>query len=227
MTPREADTTATRPGLRARQAAETRARLLQSAREVFEQKGFLGSSVAEIVKRAGVAHGTFYTYFDSREDVFRVIAQEVEDDLHARGAISRERAADGDEVIEHLREGIRRVLAAYRDQARIMRVIEEVSRFDEQLRASRNARLRSYIDEMAPLIAGLQRRGLANADIDATLASAILGSVMLRFPELWLVDGVVDATLDAVVDNITTVFSNGLGLARPPRRASKQARKRR
>jgi AcrR family transcriptional regulator len=223
MTP---ETTTTRLGLRARQAAETRARLLKSAREVFEEKGFLGSSVADIVRRAGVAHGTFYTYFDSREDVFRVIAQQVEEELHERGAIARARSTDGGEVVEHIREGIRRVLEAYREQAGIMRVIEEVSRYDKRLRASRNARLKSYIDELAPLIAGLQRHGLANTSIDPTLACAILGSITMRFPELWLIDGVVDTTLDDAVENITSVFSNGLGLALPERPRLRRTSKR-
>ena len=49
---------------------ERRQQLLDSAREVFSEKGYHRSSVADIIARAGVARGTFYLYFKSKRDVF-------------------------------------------------------------------------------------------------------------------------------------------------------------
>ncbi len=45
-----------------------RAQLLKAARKVFRAKGYDGASVAEIVREAGVAQGTFYLYFPSKKD---------------------------------------------------------------------------------------------------------------------------------------------------------------
>ncbi len=42
-----------------------------------EEKGFLPSTVADIVHRAGVSHGTFYNYFPAREDILRAVATEA------------------------------------------------------------------------------------------------------------------------------------------------------
>jgi AcrR family transcriptional regulator len=70
--------TTPRPRLtRAEQQAQTRSRLLQAAEQVFRRRGFAGSSVEEIVARAGFSRGAFYSNFDSKEALFIEL-------LHAR-----------------------------------------------------------------------------------------------------------------------------------------------
>jgi AcrR family transcriptional regulator len=58
---------------------ERRAHILACALEVFAEKGYHSSSVEDIIKRAGVARGTFYLYFGSKRAVF----DELLDDLFA------------------------------------------------------------------------------------------------------------------------------------------------
>ena len=60
-----------------------RARLLAAAREVFERDGFLDARVTDISAAAGVAHGSFYTYFRSKTEVFRVLVAGTMDELYA------------------------------------------------------------------------------------------------------------------------------------------------
>lgn len=48
----------------------TRAALLRAAADVVGEVGYRGASVAKITERAGVAQGTFYNYFESRQDLF-------------------------------------------------------------------------------------------------------------------------------------------------------------
>jgi AcrR family transcriptional regulator len=48
----------------------TRERLLHAAREVIEDAGYSGASVAAIAERAGVATGTLYRHFTSKEELF-------------------------------------------------------------------------------------------------------------------------------------------------------------
>src|SRR5438552_5166458 len=55
----------------------TRAALVQAGRRVFEEQGFLNARIGDIAKAAGVAHGGFYHYFDSKEAVFREAAMQV------------------------------------------------------------------------------------------------------------------------------------------------------
>ncbi|HKY91902.1 MAG TPA: TetR/AcrR family transcriptional regulator, partial [Nevskiaceae bacterium] len=47
--------------------------LLDAAAAEFGEKGFHDSSIVSITARAGVALGTFYTYFDSKDELFRAL----------------------------------------------------------------------------------------------------------------------------------------------------------
>ena len=58
---------------------ERRTHLLACALEVFAEKGYHAASVSHIIKRAGVARGTFYLYFQNKRSVF----DELLDDLFA------------------------------------------------------------------------------------------------------------------------------------------------
>ena len=70
-----------RSGPRSRKGARTRARLLEAAKQVFEETGFLDARVSDIAERAGLSHGSFYHYFDSKEQIFREIAEMMDERL--------------------------------------------------------------------------------------------------------------------------------------------------
>ena len=61
--------------------ARTRASLVKAARALFERQGYLDTNVGDIAKRARVAHGTFYTYFTSKEEIFAEVADDLQHDL--------------------------------------------------------------------------------------------------------------------------------------------------
>ena len=66
-------------GPRSRKGVETRARLVAPAKEIFERDGFLDARISDIAERAGLSHGSFYHYFESKEEVFREVAAEVDE----------------------------------------------------------------------------------------------------------------------------------------------------
>ena len=58
-------------------ALETKKKLLQAAKALICDKGLTNTSVAEITKMAGVANGTFYTYFKRKEDIVFALSREM------------------------------------------------------------------------------------------------------------------------------------------------------
>ena len=52
--------------------------ILAAARKVFKEKGYDGTTIADIVKEAGVAQGTFYLYFSSKRDAFLALSQQLD-----------------------------------------------------------------------------------------------------------------------------------------------------
>ena len=68
---------------RSRKGELTRSRLLDAAKTVFENTGFLEARISDIAVTAGLSHGSFYHYFDSKEQIFREVAEAQESLLTA------------------------------------------------------------------------------------------------------------------------------------------------
>ncbi|MGZ2412705.1 AcrR family transcriptional regulator [Sphingomonas sp. F9_3S_D5_B_2] len=97
-------------------------KILDAARDEFGERGFSDSSIVGITQRAGVALGTFYTYFDSKEAVF----QEVVRDMSAQ---VRDRVAPEFKAAQDAIDGERRALEAFlrfaREHRNVYRIIDE------------------------------------------------------------------------------------------------------
>ncbi|MFZ0529832.1 MAG: TetR/AcrR family transcriptional regulator, partial [Propionicimonas sp.] len=61
--------------------AAKRAELAGAAARVFDERGVAGTAVSDIVRAAGVAQGTFYLYFDSKDDVVLAVAEQFVSEL--------------------------------------------------------------------------------------------------------------------------------------------------
>jgi AcrR family transcriptional regulator len=198
---------------RSKKGVLTRARLLEAAKEVFEEDGFLEARISDIAKRAGLSHGSFYHYFDSKEEVFREVAESVEEQLSAPlGGVILDESSHAPPQ-DRIREALRLSLESYRREAKIIGVIEQMARYDKQVNAVRMHRHRRYSKQVAASIRDLQKHGLADPDLDPEIASAALGAMSTRFPEMWLVQGAVSCGFDKAVDQLTRLFVNALGLS--------------
>ena len=63
------------------QGRETVRRLLEAGMVEFEERGFQGVRVDDVVSRAGISHGTFYLYFSNKEDLFKALLRDALDDM--------------------------------------------------------------------------------------------------------------------------------------------------
>jgi len=64
------------PGKREQTKVANRRAILDAAREVFAELGYESATVRDIIRRTGLASGTFYNYFRSREEVFEALADD-------------------------------------------------------------------------------------------------------------------------------------------------------
>jgi AcrR family transcriptional regulator len=199
-------------GPRSRKGVETRARLIAAAKEIFEHDGFLDARISDIAEKAGLSHGSFYHYFESKEEVFREVVAEMDERLSAPMTNIVLDPNSPLSPFDRLQEAMLLWLEAYRDEARIMGVIEQVSRFDPEVAASRFERQQVTLEEIAHSIRSLQRRGLIDERLDPTVTAAALGAMTRRFPEAWLVEHVIDDDFEDVVEQFTFIFARALGL---------------
>ena len=86
--------TASAASAREHQREETRERIFEAAVEEFRREGFTGARVDRVVAAAGVARGTFYFHFPTKEHVLLELQKRHEAALHARlEAMPRPRSA--------------------------------------------------------------------------------------------------------------------------------------
>ncbi|MDP9334394.1 MAG: TetR/AcrR family transcriptional regulator [Actinomycetota bacterium] len=196
---------------RSRKGVQTRSRLIEAARGVFERDGFLTARISDIAATAGLSQGSFYHYFDSKEQIFREVAEAQERRLTAPGDPGLEADAD-DSPRAVIGRANRRYLERYRDSAKLMGVIEQVSRYDEHVNAARIATMQHFVERAERSIRRLQRAGLADKKVNPRIAADALGSMVGRFAELWMVQGYRDYDFDEAVEQLTRLWANALGI---------------
>lgn len=199
----------------------TRSRLVEAAREVFEESGFLEARITDIAEAAGVAYGTFYTYFSTKEEIFREVAREIQQDFLR----PREQHADDEPELDlhaRIERANRRYLEGYLQNARIMAVIEQVATFNDDLLVIRREMREAFVQRSTRAIARWQAGGLVDPALDPYYAANALGSMIDRFAYVWLVLG-GDFELEPAVDNLTRLWVNALQL-QPRRPADRRPR---
>lgn len=101
---------------------ETRRRLLDAAERVFGELGFYDASIVKITEAAGVAQGTFYLYFASKQEIF----EELVRDLNARVRHAMQEAASkGGDRIEAERLGFRGYFQFTSEHPALYRIIRQ------------------------------------------------------------------------------------------------------
>lgn len=94
----------------------TKTALIASAIKIFQQKGFQMTRVSDIVSDAGVAQGTFYNYFRSKEEIFREVCNDFINQVQITFLKRAEHMFDGDtseEVVQNVHQVVRDIFQIY------------------------------------------------------------------------------------------------------------------
>ena len=163
------ETTLDRKVPRTERGRKTLRKLLDAAATEFGERGFHEASISGITRRAGVALGTFYTYFDTKDAIFRALVNDMSDAV---------RQAAGSAIEPDMRplEVERTALAAFLEFAaenkEIYRIIDEAEFVDP-------ASYHRHYEVTASRIAARLEEGVACGDyregIGETEAWAIMG----------------------------------------------------
>lgn len=194
-----------------------------AARTVFERDGYLDARLVDITVEAGIAAGSFYTYFTSKQDIFAAVLEELQDEMlhqHVR------QMADGDDPIAIIEASNRGYLKAYLRNAKLMRLLEQVAAIDDNVRELRSSRGRAFVERNERSIRELQSRGIADPDLDPLLAATALSAMVGRIAYMTFVAG-EKWSLEELVDTLTRLWVNALRIPSDgPSRAAKSSRAR-
>ncbi len=183
--------------------------ILDAARRVFSTRGYERASVTNLIREAGVARGTFYLYFESKEAVFSALVTELLRDLQSsvRGV---DPVRDAGHVVAELFDVVRRIVVTTKDDKAITRILFRQgpgigTEVDAVLRGFRRS---LHVWLLQALETG-QANGVVRAAIDIDIAATgILGSVIeilqrhVVEPETVDVDRIARAIVDCHVHGL-------------------------
>jgi AcrR family transcriptional regulator len=191
-------------------AARNRRALIGAAREVFERDGFVHARITDIARAAGVAHGSFYSHFQSKEEALAAVLAEVQEEmLHPGPAASPTEGSDPVAVIEAAN---RAYLEAYRRNARLMAMLEQVATVDEDFKRLRLERSDAFVKRNAKAVRRLQRAGLADPDLDPDLTALAISTMVSRTAYVAFVLRHVPADFELLVVTLTRLWTNALAI---------------
>ncbi len=184
--------------------------LLDAARSTFADQGYFETRVEDIAQRAHVSRATFYTYFDSKDDILAVLVEQLVDDLYEASAAPQGRGTSPYLMLEST---VRQFMHAYRDRAPMIRVFEQAVSLNPSFLALRiEVRARFGLR----LTAAIRQRLLATGDValDAELAGYALGGMVDDFARgCYILNQLVDE--GAAIDTLTRIWARAIGLPEP------------
>ncbi len=189
----------------------SRAALVVAARTVFERDGFQNARITDISRLAGMAHGSFYTYFSSKEEVFHEVVKGLLVELMGEGG---ERSEDGGDPVARIERANRSYFEAYARHARLLRTWEEVATFSDDLAALLRAGQLQFVNRAERTMRNLQRTGKVDPHLDPHYAANALTAMVGGFARNWLIGG-EDFELDRAVSQLTRLWKNAIGLDEP------------
>jgi AcrR family transcriptional regulator len=189
--------------------AETRARILREARTVFERDGYVEARVADIAAEARVSHGSFYSYFSSKEAVFCAVVTQALDELMARLTVADNRQPS--DPVARIREANRRYIDAYRDGAMIFGLTEQAVLMNDDIRRLRLGAKATFVARLVRGIEHMRAEGQVRTDVNPELAAEALALMVDRTCYMWFVlDQRYD--YDDMLDTLTAIWAGGIGL---------------
>ena len=189
---------------RTERGRRTLRKLLDAAATEFADKGFHEASVSGITRRAGVALGTFYTYYDSKDAIFRALVSDMSAGV---GRAAREALDPGMGALEVERVALRAFLAFAAEHKEIYRIIDEAEFVDPESYRTHYETIGARIEER------LQRGGESGEFIrglGAPEAWALMGMNVflgLRYV-IWAREG--DPDSDEIAKRANALLASGI-----------------
>ena len=193
-------------------AQRTRERIMQAARIVFARYGYQDATVEHVVREAGLARGSFYTYFSSKHDLFRHLAGVI--DRSIAEEVVKTDALRKSNPIENLSISNQVYLAVVKRNSDLYVLVDGVASFDHSVRDARLASRQKHIDRVAKKIQQWQELGWADPGVNSELAAALLVSMTATFSR-WLYVDQSHFDEDEALDYLNNIWISTCKLAEP------------
>jgi TetR/AcrR family fatty acid metabolism transcriptional regulator len=185
--------------------------ILRAAIDTFAARGFFQAQVADVARAAGVAAGTVYLYFRSKDDLLISIFERTMREAIAEGRAALEGVADPRERLARVARLHLERLGRDRDLAVVFQVeLRQSTKFMERFSSTF---LRDYIGMIRQAVVDGQKAGLFRQDINPTTVAKMFFGALDEMATNWILSRrryALAADADAVID----LFINGVAAKR-------------
>lgn len=187
---------------------DKRDQILRGAIDTFAARGFFNAQVADIARSAGVAAGTVYLYFRSKDDLLISIFERTMNDAIAEGRAEVAKTADPVERLRALARVHLERLGRDRKLAVVFQIeLRQSTKFMERFSTTQ---LREYLGIIRDVIADGQARRVFRRDINPTIAAKVFFGGLDEMATNWVLSR-RKYSLAAESDLIVDLFVGGLG----------------
>jgi TetR/AcrR family fatty acid metabolism transcriptional regulator len=189
---------------------EKRIRILDAALKIFASRGFYNAKVSEVAKEAGVADGTIYLYFESKDALLIALFEDRMQRLIARA--NDELARSEGTVLDKIRQAIALHLSLVLDDPDLAEFITvELRQSGKFVKEYDNPKFTEYLRIFRDLILAGQEQGLIRRTVDARLVvRAIFGALDELLLTLSLTHRNRSVDINATVDGLCDIFFDGI-----------------
>ena len=190
--------------LREAQKEFTRQLLLASAIEIFADRGYLRTSVSDIVAAASTTRATFYQHFSGKREVIKVLFEDLAQ--RARELPWTPYGLNDHPVTrERLREWLVRKIEFAGANRIIFEAVEDACAEDVEFRALWQAVVNSYVDDLTPHLES------AGCRYPARVYALLLTLQTERFLSFWVVRGGQPVDAAVALETLTDIWADALG----------------
>jgi TetR/AcrR family fatty acid metabolism transcriptional regulator len=188
---------------------DKREAILRAATEVFAEKGFFNSKVADIAKAAGVADGTVYLYFKNKDDVLHSLFDRAMEEFITEGRRELAQIATPQEKLRRIAELHLERLGTDRGLAIVFQVeLRGSIKFMQEFSATGFA---EYLDIIRSTIEEGQKSGAFRKDLKPVVAAKILYGALDEMVTNWILSN-KSYPLAPMAGEVLKVFFGGLVL---------------
>jgi len=187
--------------------SDKREAILRAAIKVFAKKGYFNSKVADLAGEAGIADGTVYLYFKSKDEILHSIFDRAMAEFIEDGRRKLEGIEDPAQKLRKIAELHLEKLGADRDLAIVFQVeLRGSTKFMQEFSAAGFA---EYLDIIRQTIEGGQKSGDFRIDVKPVVSAKILYGALDEMVTNWILSKKAYA-LAPMADEVMKVFLGGL-----------------
>ena len=199
-------------GGRQKRATASRKLILDAAREIFLEKGYLKTSMKEISDRAGVGYGTIYNHFTGKDDLLTHLTGDILDDFKKNAELEYRPENIEDVNRMNYREQTYFLSLAVKHRP-LLKVVKEAAGHSPRIEEYNNQLFQQYVDKAVAGIGYSQARGLARP-LDKKIMAKSKMFLINRF--FWDIVFERENDPEIIVSNIVGLFSAGLYVPKDP-----------